>query len=160
MTQEQIALRPAGPVKLSPLQKANATMAANRGSVGLVLISVLLAAAGQLTFKAGLNQIGGLTLSLDMIVSLLMNPLMLLGLAIFAASALLWLIALMRAELSFAYPFLSLSYVLVLAGGAVLFDEQISPLRLLGFALIIVGLFVVASSARSGTNGAAKDNKA
>lgn len=126
------------------------TTASNRGSVGLVLLSVLLAAAGQLIFKAALNQIGELTLSVDMLVRLMTEPLMLVGLAVFAASALLWLVALMRAELSFAYPFLSLSYVLVLLGGAVVFRESITPLRVAGFAAIILGLFIVASSARQG----------
>jgi drug/metabolite transporter (DMT)-like permease len=62
----------------------------------------------------------------------------------------------MRAELSFAYPFLSLSYVLVLIGGAVVFQETITPLRVAGFGAIIIGLFVVASSARQdASNGTA-----
>ncbi len=160
MNQDQLLAQPGEPATMTARQKSDATMAANRGAVGLVLMSVLLAAAGQLTFKAGLNQIGGLTLSLEMITSILTSPLMLIGLAIFAASALLWLIALMRAELSFAYPFLSLSYVLVLVGGAVLFDEQISPLRLMGFALIIIGLFVVASSARTSDKAPPEDVQA
>jgi drug/metabolite transporter (DMT)-like permease len=115
--------------------------------IRLVLLSVLLAAVGQLTFKAALNEIGGLSLSLEMFVKLATSPLMLLGMAIFAGSALLWLIALMKTDLSFAYPFLSLSYVLVLLGGALLFKEAITPLRVLGFLVIVIGLFVVASSA-------------
>lgn len=140
------------PPAVSETEKANATRIANRGAVGLLLASVLLAAAGQLIFKAGLNQIGGLTISIEMAVSILSSPVMLLGLAVFAASAFLWLIALMRAELSFAYPFLSLSYVLVLLGGAFLFDESVTPLRVVGFAAIIFGLFIVASSARTSTS--------
>lgn len=145
------------PAPITPPVSRSATsiMAANRSAVGLLLASVLLAAIGQLVFKAALNQIGGLTVSIDMFVKLLTNPLMVIGLIIFAASAFLWLIALMRAELSFAYPFLSLSYVLVLVGGAVLFNEKITPLRVLGFAAIIVGIFIVASSARGEKEGSA-----
>ncbi len=136
--------------------KSRQTAASNRGSVGLVLLSVLFAAAGQLIFKAALNQIGKLTLSIELIGRLLTEPLMLVGLIVFAASAMLWLVALMRAELSFAYPFLSLSYVLVLIGGAVVFQETITPLRVAGFGAIIIGLFVVASSARQdASNGTA-----
>jgi multidrug transporter EmrE-like cation transporter len=118
---------------------------ANLKSVGLILISVLLATSGQLLFKAGLNQTGGLTLSVEMFFQLATNPLVLFGLGVFGFSALLWLVALMRADLSFAYPFLSLSYVLVLVGGVVLFHENITPLRLIGFSIIILGLFVVAN---------------
>lgn len=122
----------------------------NLASMGLILASVLLAAAGQLTFKAGLNQIGELQLSFDMLVKVFTSPVLLLGLALFGFSALLWLIALMKAELSFAYPFISLSYVTVLLGGALLLNEQISPARLLGFATIIVGLFVIARGEQRG----------
>lgn len=149
MSQSTMPAPSVQPVEAPPRATASSIMAANRGAVGLLLASVILAAVGQLTFKAALNQIGALTMSLDMVAKLLTNPILLIGLAVFAASAFMWLVALMRAELSFAYPFLSLSYVLVLVGGAVIFNERITPLRVLGFAAIIAGIFIVASSART-----------
>lgn len=121
---------------------------ANLKSVGLILTSVVFAGSGQLIFKAALNDIGTLTLEFSALIDLATSPLLLLGLAVFGLSALLWLIALMRAELSFAYPFLSLSYVIVLLGGALLFSEQITLPRLLGFGLIITGLVIVARDER------------
>ncbi len=130
----------------SPQPALATQQAVNLRSVGLILTSVVLGGIGQLAFKAGLNQIGGLQLSLDMFVKILTTPMVLLGLAVFAVSALLWLIALMSAELSFAYPFLSFTYVIVLVGGALLFGEQITALRLLGFGVIITGIFIVARS--------------
>lgn len=117
----------------------------NMRALGVVFLSVLLAGVGQLIFKGALNDIGPLSLSIEMFISLATSPLLLLGLIVYAASALLWLIALMQAELSFAYPFLSLSYVIVLLGGGLLFNEQVTQGRLLGFAIIIVGIFIVAS---------------
>ncbi len=125
-------------------ETAHSQRVVNLGSVGLILLSVLLAGSGQLIFKAALNQIGQLQLSLEMFVKLATSPLLLLGLAVFGLSALLWLIALMKAELSFAYPFLSLTYVIVLVGGALLFHEQITLARIIGFIVIVTGLFVVA----------------
>ncbi|MBN1284045.1 MAG: multidrug resistance protein [Anaerolineae bacterium] len=119
---------------------------ANLQSIGLVLVSVVLAAVGQLTFKAALNTIGELELSVQMFVDLLTNPTMLLGLVIFGASMLLWLLALMKADLSFAYPFLSLAYILVPLGGAVLFNEQVTLMRIIGIVVIVGGLLVIARS--------------
>ena len=55
-----------------------------------------------------------------------------------------WLVALSRVELSYAYPFISLSYVLVLLASTTLFKEQVSPLRMLGVAAICLGIYVVA----------------
>jgi drug/metabolite transporter (DMT)-like permease len=120
-------------------------------SVGMVLLSVVLAAVGQLVFKLALKEIGVLTLSPELLVKMISSPALLLGLVIFVASAGLWLVALMRADLSFAYPFLSLSYVIVLMGGVVLFGEKLTLPRLLGFGLIVAGLLIVATS-RTTTN--------
>jgi drug/metabolite transporter (DMT)-like permease len=122
--------------------------ARNLSALGLILLSVVLAGSGQLIFKAAMNSLGELELTLPGLVALVTSPLLLLGLAVFFVSALLWLVALLRADLSFAVPFLSLSYVIVLTGSYTLFHEHIGPLRLVGFALIVLGLFVVARGER------------
>lgn len=127
-------------------QPGSAAPAENLQSIGLVLVSVVLAAAGQLTFKAALNDIGELELSVQMFVDLLTNPTMLLGLVIFGSSMLLWLLALMKADLSFVYPFLSLAYFLVPLGGVVLFGEELTITRVVGVVVIVVGLLVIARS--------------
>lgn len=136
-------------------QRSGMHVNANLGSLGLILLSVVLAGSGQLIFKAALNEIGELTIGFDTLISLATSPLLILGLGVFGVSAVFWLIALMKAELSFAYPFLSLSYVIVLMGGVVLFDETITVLRVAGFALIVTGLFVVARSERDDTKDGA-----
>jgi drug/metabolite transporter (DMT)-like permease len=94
------------------------------------------------------NRIGELQFAPGTIVDLASNPLLWLGLVVYGVSALLWLVALMRLDLSFAYPFIGLTYVIVLAGGAVFFNDHITPLRVLGIVLIIAGLTVMAWGAR------------
>lgn len=129
--------------------RAAATMTsknANFQVLGFILISVLLNAVGQLVFKAAMNSLGPLELSLDMALRMAVNPLLLLGLVIYAGSTFLWLMSLSKADLSFAYPFLSLTYFLVLLGGAVLFAEQITVTRIIGFVVVVVGLLIVARS--------------
>jgi drug/metabolite transporter (DMT)-like permease len=126
------------------------TRSANLQSIGLVLASVACGAVGQLVLKAGMNDIaqklGPLQLSVNTLVSMGTSPLLLIGIAIFGVSTLLWLLALMKADLSFAYPFLSLTYIAVLVGGAILFHENVTLPRVIGFAVIVTGVLIVARS--------------
>ena len=50
--------------------------------------------------------------------------------------------AMTRFDLSYAYPFTSLSFVLVLALSVHLFNEPVSLPKVLGLALIISGIIV------------------
>jgi drug/metabolite transporter (DMT)-like permease len=118
--------------------------AANLQSVGILIASVLLAAAGQLIFKLALNGIGTLELSVDGLLKLFTAPLFWIGLVIYGASAFTWLLALMKADLSFAYPFLSISYIFVTLAGIFILQERVLMPRLVGVAIIVVGLFIVA----------------
>lgn len=130
--------------------EAKITPTANVQSIGMVLASVAFGAVGQLTLKAGMNSIvqsyGKLQLSLDTLLHMATNPLLIVGIAIFGISTLLWLFALAKADLSFAYPFLSLTYLAVLIGGAFLFGDKVTLPRVAGFAIIIAGVWIVARS--------------
>jgi drug/metabolite transporter (DMT)-like permease len=65
---------------------------------------------------------------------------------IYAFSVLFWLVGLSRVPLSYAYPFLSLSYVVILAASYFVLGEQVSVLRLAGVGLICGGVISVAYS--------------
>jgi len=119
--------------------------------IALILSSVTLAAVAQLTLKSGVNRVmsgtsGGLELSASSLRSLLLSPVVWAGLVLFGLSAVVWLFALSRASLSFAYPFASLSYVLILIFGRFALHEQVTPLRLAGVALIVTGIVLVAQT--------------
>ncbi len=60
---------------------------------------------------------------------------------------LFWLVALSYLEVSFVYPFASLSYVGVMLGSHALFRENISRARLLGIGIIIIGVVIVGLTA-------------
>ena len=128
------------------------TSSANVQSIGMVLASVAFGAIGQLLLKAGMNSVvaasatGKLQLSVDTLIHMATNPLLIVGIAIFGVSTLLWLFALAKADLSFAYPFLSLTYLAVLVGGAFLFGDKVTLPRVVGFAVIITGVLIVARS--------------
>jgi drug/metabolite transporter (DMT)-like permease len=57
-------------------------------------------------------------------------------------AAVSWMAALTRYELSVIYPFIALSFVGVLLGSAVFFGEALNGWKLLGIALVVLGLAV------------------
>jgi drug/metabolite transporter (DMT)-like permease len=119
-------------------------------AVAYILISVVTGAAGQLLLKRGMMQLGPLTLEADQLLSIVWrlatSPYVLLGLAIYAGGLIFWLLALSRVDLSFAYPFASLSYVIMLLASWLLFQEQITPLRLAGTAVVCLGVLLISRS--------------
>ena len=68
------------------------------------------------------------------------------GLFLFGLSALVWLVVLSRASLSFAYPFAALTYVLILLFDQFVLDETVPPLRWAGVAFIGVGIILVSQT--------------
>jgi len=115
-----------------------------------IMISVLGGAVGQLMLKKGMSSTGPLTLSLNQFGSILgrmaTNPYVVAGLSIYALSTLFWLLALSRVDLSFAYPFASLSYLVMLFAAWQLFKEDISILRLAGTLVICIGVIIISRS--------------
>lgn len=116
----------------------------------LILTSVVMGVIGQLTLKAGLNRLGPLSLAdggpLAVARRISSSPFIVVGLGIFGIGTFFWLAALSRVELGFAYPFLSLSYVIVLFSSWLFFREQLSAWRVLGVTAICLGIYIVTRS--------------
>jgi len=120
---------------------------------GFVLTGVLLNAAAQLLLKAGANSVGpigaggGLPALRQAALGLALHPGVIGGLACYAVSVVVWIVALSRVDVSIAYPMLSIGYVVNAVLAASLFGEVVSLQRWLGIAVIIVGVILVARSA-------------
>jgi len=117
---------------------------------GLILTGVLLNAVAQLLLKAGMRQIGHFEFAPASLLpvgrSLATNLPIYGGLACYVVSVLVWILALSRVEVSVAYPMLSIGYIVNAALAWWLFGEAVGPQRLLGIAVIIVGVVIVARS--------------
>ncbi len=115
-----------------------------------ILISVLLGAVGQVMLKVGLNTMGALTLNLGSLGNTLWrlgtNPFVFFGLVVYVTGTLFWLAGLSRVDLSYAYPFASLSYVVMLVAAWLLFRENISLLRIMGTLVVVVGVLIISRS--------------
>ena len=111
----------------------------------LILASVALGVVGQLALKVGVTRLGVLSVGdRGVAVRLMSKPLIWVGLGVYGLGTFFWLAALSRVELGYAYPFLSLSYVLVVFASWLFLRERLSTTRLLGVAVICVGVCAVA----------------
>lgn len=112
-----------------------------------ILISVLGSAGGQILLKLGMNKMGTVTLSLNQLPTILWqmatNPSVFIGLAVYLGGTVFWLAALSRVDLSYAYPFASISYVIMLIASWVLFGEKISIARVVGTFIIGIGVLLI-----------------
>lgn len=81
---------------------------------------------------------------INFVIELLLNPWVLSGIVATFLAGVSWMLAMTKFEISYAYPFVSLNYILVLAAGFLLFNETINVTKLAGSALVILGVIVIA----------------
>ncbi len=116
--------------------------------IGLILVSVSLAALAQLTLKHGMNQVtvkaGAVRLTSGSLRAVASTPAVWAGLVLFGLSAVVWLAVLSRASLSYAYPFAATTYVLILLFDRLILHETVTAARWGGVALIVAGIVLVA----------------
>ena len=116
-----------------------------------IIPSVIAGVIGQVLLKRGMLNMGPLSLGggsnvLSLVWSIFTNPWVIAGLALYVSGTLFWLIALSRADLSFVYPFATVSMALIILISRVVFNESISSLRLIGIITIALGVLIVARS--------------
>ena len=124
--------------------------------IAMILLSVGLAAVAQLALKQGMNQVNvelspeKFSLNGASLKALVSEPFVWAGLVLFGLSAMVWLVVLSRASLSFAYPFAALTYVMILLFDTFVLDEQVPALRWGGVACIAVGIFLISRTPHAG----------
>ena len=120
-------------------------------SLMLVLASVVCGVVGQVALKSGMTQVGRIgdaqtMYLLDTVWRVLTTPLVVIGLACYGLGAVAWLVVLSRLDLSIAYPFLALNFVLITLASRFVLGETVPPLRWLGVLVIFFGVIIVARS--------------
>lgn len=117
----------------------------------LVLVCVFMGAFGQIFMKIGMEKIGPIgnisrLWQRDFFLHILTTPQVVLGLGLYAVSAFLWLAALSSLNVSFAYPLLSLAYVVVAIVSFFMLKEPLSTLRWVGIIMTVIGSFLITRS--------------
>lgn len=111
-----------------------------------VFATVALTVYGQLVFKWRIDEAGdlpgGSSERVDYGLKLLVDPWVISVFVAALGASVTWALALTRFDLSFAYPFMSLSFVLVLIFGVAFLDETATAAKVVGVVLITAGLVV------------------
>ncbi|PAF46405.1 hypothetical protein BKH41_09245 [Helicobacter sp. 12S02232-10] len=108
--------------------------------IPLILFSVALNAFAQLFIKKGMTTLGELHLSLELILKSLANIYLWGGLFCYGISVLTWMIVLSKVNVSIAYPFLSLGFILTAILAYFIFGEPLDFNKIIGIIFICVGL--------------------
>lgn len=116
--------------------------------VGLA-IAVAADTALQLVWKTGIASIPDTDSIAGTIAAVASTPIFIVVIALMAIQLVNWLRVLDHADLSYAKPFTSLSYVTVSILSVVLLEERIAPLQLVGIAIVVAGVWCVASTPRT-----------
>jgi multidrug transporter EmrE-like cation transporter len=116
----------------------------------IILLGVLLNAGAQLLLKQGTRGIGYFDFSWANLVPVSLNaaanPYILAGLASYVISVVVWIMVLSRVDVSYAYPMLSVGYIVNAVAAAYLFQEQLSMARLSGIVVIMAGVYLITRS--------------
>ena len=129
-------------------------MSENIKTIPFIIVAVSLGVIGQVLMKYGMNQYrdnpppGSTGRFGKDIKYVLINLWVLSGFATYGISTVIWLYVLSKAELSFAYPFISISYIAVILIGPWLFKEVIDSWKVLAIVLIILGVLSMTISER------------
>ena len=114
----------------------------------LILVSVLLNCTAQLCIRKGMLLVGETGMSnMSTNLGVMVTNIWLWGAMIcYALSILLWMAVLSKVEVSFAYPFLSIGYVVAAVVGYYFFGESLSVIRIVGIVIICIGVYLISRS--------------
>jgi drug/metabolite transporter (DMT)-like permease len=124
-------------------------MTENMKTIALILISISIAIGGQFCLKQGIMESAGrmslnsVSESFQQVLQIFRHPIVLFGLMLYGLGSITWMMVLSRADLSYAYPMLSLGYVVTTFLAHYLRGEEVTPYRWIGVCLITLGVLFI-----------------
>jgi len=113
----------------------------------VTLSCVVLNSVAQIFLKIGINSLNKkLILSPALIPFIITNIYIIFGAILYGISFVLWLYVLSKVKVSYAYPFISLSYVIVAVLGFLILGEKISFSAWIGICLVVIGVTLISTS--------------
>ncbi|MFV9503843.1 MAG: EamA family transporter [Oscillochloridaceae bacterium umkhey_bin13] len=113
----------------------------------LLLTASTLTVIGEVLLKLGVNavneRVGAFSLDPDVLWATFTDWRVVLGFVLVFGGALFWLGVISRVNLSFAYPLLALNYVIILIPSRFILNEAITPTKILGAVIVVVGVIVI-----------------
>lgn len=112
-----------------------------------IFSTIIFTVYGQLVLKWKINDYGSLPDAfldkITFLMQLFLNPWILSGFAAAFLAALSWMAAMTKFEISYAYPFMSLSFVLVFIFSVFFFGDSFSIHKVAGIACIVLGIIIM-----------------
>lgn len=111
-----------------------------------ILLTILFTVYGQIVIKWQVNLAG--TFPQDngektyYLIKLLVNPWVVSGFVCAFLASLSWMAAMTKFHLSYAYPFTSLSFLIILLASNIFFQEPITIGKLIGIAFLVAGIII------------------
>lgn len=113
-----------------------------------IVLTVAFTVYGQLILKWRISKFGLLPSDniekIKFLVGLLFDPAIFSGFAAAFLASLAWIAAMTKFELSHAYPFMSLNFVVVLLLSGWLLSEPMTMQKVLGVGFIVLGTVIAA----------------
>jgi multidrug transporter EmrE-like cation transporter len=111
-----------------------------------ILCTILLTVYGQLVIKwqvlkAGVFPDDGIE-KVWFLFHLLLNPWVISAFLAALLASVTWMAAMTKLQLSHAYPFMSLAFILIMIFSAILFNEPITTPKIIGVVLVTIGLVI------------------
>lgn len=115
----------------------------------MVAATVVLTSYGQLVIKwqAGAYQpvTHGLLGKFPPVIQLLLQPWVISAFVAAFAASLCWMLAVSRLDLSRAYPFMALNFLIVCLAAVPLFGETFTLAKGVGLATVVIGLIILSN---------------
>jgi len=112
-----------------------------------IFLTIVFTVYGQLILKQQVNTISNMPSGIDLIPFyikfIITRPLVLSGFVSAVLASVAWIAAISKFELSYAYPFMSLNFVIVVALSLLFLGENINLFKVVGLLLICLGVFIV-----------------
>jgi multidrug transporter EmrE-like cation transporter len=116
----------------------------------IILLSIVMSSTAHVLLKKGMMTHASNGISSDGVFSLVWvvvtNVWVMGGMFLHVSALVIWLLALSKVDISFAYPFLALGYVLVSAMAWLWLGEELSQMRIIGMAVIVIGILILAKA--------------
>jgi drug/metabolite transporter (DMT)-like permease len=116
--------------------------------IGLA-VAIALDTGLQLVWKTGIAAIPDEASAVETLVAVAHNPIFILVVVLMAAQLVNWLKVLDHADLSYAKPFTSLSYITVCVLSVVVLGERIAPMQIVGIVVVVAGVWCVSQTQRT-----------
>lgn len=115
-----------------------------------IFSTIIFTVYSQLIMRWQVAQAGALPVDLmgkvHFFAQLFINPWVISSIAATLLAGISWMLTMTRFEISYAYPWVSLNFVLMLLLGVLFFNESFNTTKILGTLLVMSGIFVISRS--------------